>query len=100
MGEWERNVGTDILVFPPVLSLAYLFSFRDLPPITGEALYRSVESEFGTVGNIKVSPQAPDLSTDRCLHSCCGIVSMQQLSLGWSRLIPGELARQAAKTQR
>lgn len=50
----KRNVGANILVFPRVLRLAYLFSFPDFCPIIGEALYLSVESEFGTRGNIKV----------------------------------------------
>lgn len=54
MGEWKRTVGADILAFPRVLRLADLFSFPDLCPIIGEALYLSVESEFGTRGNIKV----------------------------------------------
>lgn len=53
MDEWKRK-RADILVFPPVFRLAYLLSFLDLYPIIGEALYLSVESEFGTRGNIKV----------------------------------------------
>lgn len=53
MDEWKRK-RADILVFPPVFRRAYLFSFLDLYPIIGEALYLSVESEFGTRGNIKV----------------------------------------------
>lgn len=33
--------------------LDYFFSFRDLHPIIGEALYLSVEPEFGNAGNHK-----------------------------------------------
>lgn len=45
--------GPDILVFPQVLRLAHPFSFLDLYPIIGEALYLSVEPEVGTRGGHK-----------------------------------------------
>lgn len=103
MDEWKGNVRADILVFPPVLRHASLFSFLDLYPIIGEALYLPVESEFGTRGNIK-AVTLELLQTACQLIAVCfnvfSIVSMQQFSLGCLQRGPVELARQPAEPQR